>query len=309
VLVLEYIAGRKVESDHGLAPELAGELARQFFSAYVRQVVVEGVYHADPHQGNILLTNDGRLALLDFGLLGRLDDDTRRGLSLLLLAIAQNRADDVADLILGLSLTGMKANQAGFVHEVRRKLPRFHWRPLSGIRAGEALADLQRIAIHHSIALPTSFALVGKTLAQADAIARTLQPELNPIALLEEEALEVMLVEAERRLEPNQLFAYLYTQLEPLTRMPRRLGHVLSELEQGSLRVGVTPTGLGELEANLRSIANRLGFSVIVAALLVASSILAQVHKFEWLAVVLFCLAGALGLYMIWRIIRTPGTL
>jgi ubiquinone biosynthesis protein len=135
VLVLEYIAGRKVESDHGLAPELAGELARQFFSAYVRQVVVEGVYHADPHQGNILLTNDGRLALLDFGLLGRLDDDTRRGLSLLLLAIAQNRADDVADLILGLSLTGMKANQAGFVHEVRRKLPRFHWRPLSGSRA------------------------------------------------------------------------------------------------------------------------------------------------------------------------------
>ena len=72
----------------------------QFFRAYVLQVVVEGVYHADPHRGNILLTPDGRLALLDFGLLGRLDDDTRRGLSLLLLAIAQNRADDVADLIL-----------------------------------------------------------------------------------------------------------------------------------------------------------------------------------------------------------------
>jgi ubiquinone biosynthesis protein len=309
VLVLEYIAGRKVEPDHGLAPDLAAELARQFFSAYVNQVVVEGVYHADPHQGNVLLTDDGRLALLDFGLLGRLDDDTRRGLSLLLLAIAQNRADDVADLILALSLTGVKADQPGFVHEVRRKLPRFHWRPLSGIRAGQSLADLQRIALQHHIALPTSFALVGKTLAQADTIARTLQPELNPIALLEEDALEVMLVEAERRLEPNQLFAYLYTQLDPLTRMPRRLGHVLSELEQGSLKVGVTPTGLDELEANLRSIANRLGFSIIVAALLVASAILAQVHVFRWLAVSGFCLAGVLGLYMIWRIIRTPGTL
>src|SRR5206468_3677214 len=136
------IAGRKVQPDHGLAPELAGELARQFFSAYVRQVLVEGVYHADPHHGNVLLTNDGRLALLDFGLLGRLDDDTRRGLSLLLLAIAQNRADDVADLILALSLTSLESDQPGFVHEVRRKLPRFHWRPLRAIRAGQALADL-----------------------------------------------------------------------------------------------------------------------------------------------------------------------
>jgi ubiquinone biosynthesis protein len=309
VLVLEHIEGRKVEDGHGLAPDLAVELARQFFSAYVFQVVVEGVYHADPHVGNVLLTDDGRLALLDFGLLGRLDDDTRRGLSLLLLAIAQNRADDVADLILSLSLTGVKADQPGFVHDVRRKLPRFHWRPLSGIRAGESLADLQRIALQHNIALPTSFALVGKTLAQADSIARTLHPELNPIALLEEEALEVMLVEAERRLEPNQLFAYLYTQLDPLTRMPRRLGHVLSELEQGSLKIGITPTGLGELEVSLRSLANRVGSAIIVGALLLASSILAQVHRFEWLAVVGFCLAGVLGFYMLWKIIRTPGTL
>src|SRR5204862_1770151 len=137
VLVLEYLAGEKVEAEHGLAPEQAQELARQFFNAYVFQVVVEGVYHADPHGGNVLLTEDGRLALLDFGLLGRLDEDTRRGLSLLLLALAQNRADDVADLLLGLSMTTLKSDEVRFVHEVRRKLPQFHWRSLSGIRAGE----------------------------------------------------------------------------------------------------------------------------------------------------------------------------
>jgi ubiquinone biosynthesis protein len=272
-------------------------------------VVVEGVYHADPHGGNILLTEDGRLALLDFGLLGRLDDDTRRGLSLLLLAIAQNRADDVADLIIELSLTDVRSDQPGFVHDVRRKLPRFHRRPLQSIRAGEALADLQRIALDHSIALPTSFALVGKTLAQADSIARVLDPQLDPIALIEEETLEVMLVEAERRLEPNRLFSYLYTQLDPLTRLPRRVGHVLSELEQGALKIGIVPTGLDELEANLRSIANRVGAAIIVAALLIASAMLVPVHTFRWLGIAGFCLAAVLGLYMVWKIIRTPGEL
>jgi len=309
VLVLEHIDGRKVAADHGLAPDVAAELARQFFSAYVYQVVVEGVYHADPHMGNVLLTEDGRLGLLDFGLIGRLDDDTRRGLSLLLLALAQNRADDVADLIIALSLTSVTSDQPGFVHDVRRKLPRFHWRPLSGIRAGESLADLQRIALDHNIALPTTFALVGKTLAQADSIARVLNPELDPIALMEEEAIEVMLLEAERRLEPNRFFAYLYTQLDPLTRLPRRVSHVLGELEQGSLKIGIVPTGLGELEHNLRSIANRVGAAIIVAALLLSSSIIVRVHRFEWLGIGGFALAGLLGLYMVWKIIRTPGEL
>src|ERR671934_63301 len=76
--VLEQVEGRSFDSDHGLAAEHARELARDFFSAYVHQVTVDGVYHADPHRGNVLLTADGRLALVDFGLLGRLDDGTRR---------------------------------------------------------------------------------------------------------------------------------------------------------------------------------------------------------------------------------------
>src|SRR2546423_4574960 len=227
VLVLERIDGRKVEPGHGLARARAHELAREFFRSYVEQVTVHGVYHADPHRGNVLLTTDGRLALVDFGLLGRLDDDTRRNLSLLLLALAQKRADDVSDLILGLSRTTLGSDESSFLHEVRRKLPRYHGRPLEKIRAGEALADLQRISFAHGIALPTTFALVGKTLAQADSIARVLYPALDPIQLLEQDALEVMLREGERRLEPEQFFAWLFTQLEPLARLPRHVRQVL----------------------------------------------------------------------------------
>jgi ubiquinone biosynthesis protein len=309
VLVLERIDGRKVEPDHRLVPDRARELARTFFRAYVHQVTVEGVYHADPHRGNVLLTDDGRLALVDFGLLGRLDDDTRRHLALLLLAVAQNRADDVADLILGLSRTTLLSDESGFLQDLRRKLPRYHWRPLSGIRAGEALADLQRISFEYGISLPTSFALVGKTLAQADSIARVLDPELDPIALLEEDAFGVMLREGERRLEPNQLFPWIYTQLEPLGRMPRRIGQLVSRLETGTFKIGVAPTDLADLEHAMRSTANRVGGAVIVASLLIASSLLARVHDLRWFAFGGFCGAFALGVYMVWKIIRTPGEL
>jgi ubiquinone biosynthesis protein len=309
VLVLERLEGRKVDEHHGLPPERAEELARELFKGYVHQVTVDGVYHADPHRGNVLLLDDGRLALVDFGLLGRLDDDTRRTMSLLLLAVAQNRADDVADLILGLSRTTLMSDEPGFLHDLRRKLPRYHGRPLSGIRAGEALADLQRISFEYGISLPTSFALVGKTLAQADSIARVLDPTLDPIQLMEEDALEVMLRESERRLEPNQFFAWLYTQLEPLVRMPRQVGQLVSKLETGTFKVGVTPTDLEDTEHVLRSVANRIGGAVIVASLLIASALLARVHDLRWFAFAGFCAAFALGFYMVWKIIRTPGEL
>jgi ubiquinone biosynthesis protein len=309
VLVLEHLVGEKVSPEHGLAPEKAQELARTFFRAYVHQVTVEGVYHADPHRGNVLLMSDRRLALLDFGLLGRLDDDTRRTLALLLLAVAHNRADDVADLILGLSLTTISSDEPGFVHELRRKLPRYHWRPLSGIRAGEALADLQRISLRYEVRLPTSFALVGKTLSQAESIARRLDPDLDPIELMEEDALAVMLAEAERRLEPSQLFAWLFTQADPLARMPRRLGHLVDRLETGTMKVGIVPTDLGGIERVLRSVANRIGAAIIVLGLLVSSALLARVHDSRWLAVVGFVISALFGLYMVWKIIRTPGEL
>ncbi len=307
VLVLERIDGEKVTKSHGLDPEHAHVLARELFRAYVRQITEHGIYHADPHRGNVLLASDGRLVLLDFGLLGRLDDDTRRTLGLLLLALAQNRADDVADLILGLSLTQLDSDEAGFVHELRRKLPRYHWRPLSGLRTGEALADLQRIALRHGIRLPTSFALVGKTLSQADSVARVLDPTLDPIELLEEDGTDAMVQEAGRRLEPNHLLALGYTQLEPLARLPRRVSRLLTRVETGTLKFGVVPSDLGELEHIVRSSANRIGAAMIISALLVASALMARVD--DTISIIGFALSGVLGLYELWRIWRTPGDL
>ena len=307
VLVLQLVEGERVDLGHTLSEERAAELAHTFFRAYIRQVTVKGFYHADPHRGNVLLTPDGRLALLDFGLIGRLDDDTRTSLALLLLAIAHNRADDVADLILSMSLTTMRSDESGFVHDLRRKLPRYQWRSLAGIRTGEALADLQRLCLQHGIALPTSFALVGKTLAQAESIARTLDPSLDPVELLRSEGWVVMAQEAERRLEPNQLLAFGFTQLQPLLKMPRRLGQLMQRLEAGSLKVGIAPTDLEGLEALTRSTANRVGAAMIISALLISSALMARVN--HTLALVGFLVAAALGLVMLWRIVRTPGGL
>src|SRR2546423_2739678 len=114
---------------------------------------------------------------------------------------------------------------------------------------------------------------------------------------------------AEWRLEPDRASPWLNTQLEPRGRLPRRVGRLLSKLETGTFKVGVAPTDLGDLEHAMRSVANRVGGAVIVAALLIASALLARVHDLRWYAFGGFCAAFVLGLYMVWKIIRTPGEL
>jgi hypothetical protein len=136
-----------------------------------------------------------------------------------------------------------------------------------------------------------------------------LHPELDPIELMQKDALEVMLREGERRLEPNQLFAWLYTQLEPLSRMPRRVSHLVDKLETGTFKVGVAPTDLDGIEHVMRSVGNRVGGALIVAALLVASALIAQVHDLRYAAFGMFCAAFLFGVYLLVKIIRTPGEL
>jgi len=116
-----------------------------------------------------------------------------------------------------------------------------------------------------------------------------------------------MLQEAERRLEPNQLLALGYTQLEPLVRMPRRVSQLVHRVETGTLKFGIVPTDLGELEHVTRSFANRLGAAMIISALLIASALMARVD--ETIALVGFVLSVALGLFELWKIFRTPGDL
>ena len=208
-------------------------------------------------------------------------------------------------LIVSLSLVTGDSDQPGFVHEVRRKLPRYQWRPLAGIETGAALADLQRVAVRYRILLPTSFALVGKTLAQADSNARTLDPQLDPVELVEGDTLDVILGDVGRSLEPNRVVASVFTQLESLARLPSQIGEIASKLEDGTLKVGVAPKDLGDLDRLMRSTANRVGVSLIVVGLLVSSALMARVN--DAVALAGFAVSAVIALYLIWKILRTPG--
>lgn len=225
VLVMARVAGVRADDPavQLLDPELRRELARQLLRAYVRQLLVEGVYHADPHPGNVLVdVSEGVLLVLDYGLVGRLDDNTRLELTLVLLAMAENRAADMANLLLRMSLTSHRTDEQCFEQELRRLLPRYHHVGIAQVEVGHAIVQIQQLALRCGVALPIPFALIGKTLSQVDTIARALDPTIDPLATIREAALPLMGTQLETMLTPSAMFSRFAPRALALLELPGR---------------------------------------------------------------------------------------
>ena len=182
------------------------EAARQLMQAYYSQVLEEGFFHADPHPGNMLWA-DGRIWLLDLGMVGRLDAETRRQLFLVLLAFAQGDVDLLADVTLDLSgvVDGSDVDIEDYRNDIAAVMSDIRGRSLQELNLVELLNQLTVISVRHGVPLPPAFVMVGKALAQVDGTVSELAPELDPI----EEARRFFVRSISRRfvgrLDPQQI--------------------------------------------------------------------------------------------------------
>lgn len=317
VMVMERVDGLRV--DHPkvqlLTRELRCELASQLLRAYVRQVLVEGVYHADPHPGNVLVdVEDGTLVVLDFGLVGRLDDNTRLELTLVLLAMAENRAADMANLLLRMSSTDHRTDEQRFEQELRRLLPRYHHVGLAQIEVGHAIVQVQQLALRCGIALPIPFALIGKTLSQVDTIARALDPEIDPLQTIRDATMAMLGSQLGQLMSPSATVALLAPRMLSLLELPDRAERLLDGLERGSTSISITPQ-LDDAVGELRTITNRLAAAICLAAMVIASALLMNVRGvgelagYPALGLLGFVIAFLLSVLLIVRMMRTEGGL
>ncbi len=182
LLVMDEVVGGVPLLEAPEGPERV-EAARQLMQAYYKQVLEEGFFHADPHPGNMLWA-DGRIWLLDLGMVGRLDAETRRQLFLIMLAFAQGDVDLLADVSLDLSEVddGSEVDVASYREDIAVVITELRGRSLQDINLVELLNQLTAISVRHGVPLPPAFVMVGKALAQVDGAVSELAPELDPIA-------------------------------------------------------------------------------------------------------------------------------
>jgi predicted unusual protein kinase regulating ubiquinone biosynthesis (AarF/ABC1/UbiB family) len=303
---MDYIAGFKVSDLNPIARvELDGAaLADQLFRAYLKQILVDGFLHADPHPGNVFVTQDGRLALLDLGMVVRLPLVLQNRLVTLILAIAEGRADEAAESLLDLSETKEGINRSALVRRLSDLLGRFRDSQLKDLNMGRVLVEITRSSIDCGLRLPSEFSMVGQTLLKLDAVGRILAPEFNTNQAIRDNALGLLRRRLWKEESLGGLFKTAVAFKEFAAQFPARAGRILDLVADNRLKLEIDAIDEQYLMQGLQKIANRITLGLILAASIIGAALLMRIETsfrlfgYPALAMLLF-LGAAVGIALL----------
>jgi ubiquinone biosynthesis protein len=305
VLTMELLPGTKVTKISALRrldpDESLGALAGDLMRAYLDQVFVHGLIHADPHPGNVLLTDDGRLALLDLGMVAHMPPRMRDQLLRLLLAVVDGRGEQAAETFVHLSTRLEDFDEPAFARECAQLIAQYASSFDAGRSEGRLLLELTRIGAASGLRPPAELPLLGKTLLNLESVSTALAPDLPVKQIVEEHLQDVMRRQVRQMFSPNRLASDMLEVQELLRESPKRLSQILRNLADNRMRVHVTGLEESRLIESMQKIANRIAVGVITAGLILGAALLmripTRVHLFGYpaLAMVLFLVAFGLG--------------
>lgn len=279
VLTMDLVAGRNVASLGPLAQlETDGdELARQLFDAYLDQILVHGFFHADPHPGNVLLTDDGRLALIDLGMVGLVGPALQDDLIRLLIAVSEGRGDQAADIMVRLGEERDERFDDGRFHrEVVELVAGYDHANLGDVHAGAVVGDLARIAGDCGLRPPSEMTMIAKALLNLDEVARALAPELDPNAEIRRHVADLMRGRLLDSVSPGNVLSAALDAKEFAEHFPSRVNKVMDALAEGELTLNVQGIDDKELMRGIQKLANRVTVGVIVAALIIGAALVSR---------------------------------
>ena len=303
VLTMDCVSGTKITA---LSPvvtlEINGDaLAEELFKAYLKQVLIDGFFHADPHPGNIFLTDDGRVALLDLGMTGRVSPKMQENLLRLLLAISEGNGDEAVKIILRISETSADFDEAEFAKKAALFVSEQRDQTLGQHDVGLALMEVSHAAAQTGLYVPTELTLLGKTLLQLEVVGNILSPNFNPGASVRRNVGELMTSRIRQNFSPGHLFASFFEMKDFLGGLPERLNKILDAVGNSDLEVNIRTPDAHHLLNGFEKIANRVTTGIILAALIVGAALMMRINSN-------FQIFGYPGIAMICFLIATGGS-
>ena len=301
VLTMEYLRGTKITQVEDL--EHRKLLARTVVTACFQQLFEDGVFHGDPHPGNILVLEDGRIGLLDFGLVGRLTPAMKQTLVVLTLAIALKDPDTVARVLYRVGIPDSRTNLIAFRTDIQAVLGKYLGKSLDQVDAASLLSDLFDLAVRYRIRVPKDYALLSRAAISVEGVLRQLDPQLDVAAIALPSLRRTLLSRfggfgASENLEGSLLRGLLRLQ-EFAQDVPAQLSQVLMDLEGGKFVVNIQTPALGEMTAAIRRLsvvmmAASLGSALVLGAFFSLSRQQWSFHGVPVLGVVAIALAAML---------------
>jgi ubiquinone biosynthesis protein len=302
VLTMERIRGTKITkvSAYARLDFDGNRLIDQLFHAYLKQVLVDGLFHADPHPGNVFMTDDKRLALLDLGMVGRTTPEMQEHLLKVLLAVSEGRSEQASDAVIAFSESSEESDAAQFRRLMGAIVAAQQGRGLKNANVGTTLIDVTRAAADCGIFVPSELTLLAKTLLQLDEIGKVLDPEFDPNAAIRRHATSLTSRRMKRAATEGGLLTAALDFKNFTTGLPTRVNRILDALAGHELEIKVRATDAGDIIEGMQKIANRVTSGLILAALIVGAALLMRVQTdftlmgYPGFAIICF-IAAALG--------------
>ena len=279
VLTMEYVNGSKIT---GISPlsrlDFAGsELANQVFRAYLKQILVDGFFHADPHPGNVLLLEDHRIALVDLGMVARIAPTAQEKLLQLILAIAEGRSEEAAYFALRLGEKTESFDEREFGRRVAEIVQGQQGATAGSIDVGRLMLEVTQVSGLCGVRVPPELAMLGKTLLNLDHVGRALDPSFDPNAAIQRESARIFQERMRRSVSPGNVLSSLLDMRDFVEMLPRRVNRILDLVADNEMAIKVDAIDEEGLIAGLQKIANRITIGVILAALILGASLLMNV--------------------------------
>jgi len=303
VLTMEWLDGWRF-SDPRLKQEAKCDLslvARHGAEMYLEMIFHHGFYHADPHPGNLVVLADGTIGLLDFGMVGRLDEAMREDIESMLLAIVTQDAQMLTSLVMRLGAVPPGLDEAALSVDLSEFVAHYANQPADAFDLAGALTEMVEIIQRYHIVLPSSLAMLIKVLVMLDGTGRLLAPHFSLMELVQPYQRKLL----QRRLSPARQMRKMrriFSELEQLAEiLPRRLRDILQQVESGRFDVHLDHRGL---EPSV----NRLVLGMMTSALFLGSSLMLAQHVWPIHAVSVPGVAGmALSMFLGWRLLKAIG--
>jgi predicted unusual protein kinase regulating ubiquinone biosynthesis (AarF/ABC1/UbiB family) len=311
ILTMDYIEGTKITELSVLARlDLdGGALAEELFRAYLKQILVDGVFHADPHPGNILLTLNHRIALLDLGMVGHTTPAMQESLLKFLLAVSEGSSDEAAEVAVQMSNPSLNFDEMNFRHRIGQLVAEQQNATLRTMNIGKAILEVGRSATQTGLYIPTELSLLGKTLLQLDQVGRTLEPDFDPNESIRRNASQILNQCLKSSFTEGKVFSTLLEAKNFLGTLPLRLNKILDAVGNAELNVIVKPSETEFLVESARKVANRITMGLVLAALIVGAALLMRVPStfelfgYPGLAIACFLAAASGGFWLVLSIL------
>jgi predicted unusual protein kinase regulating ubiquinone biosynthesis (AarF/ABC1/UbiB family) len=317
VLTMDYVSGRKITRLSPLArTEIDGPgLAEELFRAYLQQILVDGFFHADPHPGNVFLTDDHRIALLDLGMVARIGPKLQDQLLKLLLAISEGQSDNAAETAIKIGEPKDEFDEIQFRRRIADVVAQQQNATVEKMQVGRVVMEVTQISADCGMRVPAELTMLGKTLLNLDLVGRTLAPEFDPNESIRRNGADLMHQRTLKGLSAGNLLNALLETKELVEKLPGRLNQFFELVATNKLRIEVDAIDEDLLMSGLQKIANRITLGLILAALIVGAAMLMRVETtfrifgYPGFAILFFMGATGGALALVWQILRSdrPG--